>query len=631
MKSLFAAALAGSILASFNAGAQPGPDRVPQTRTGELPQQAAEGASSDQHWLKDQASGCAVIALNGADSASWSGRCESGRATGTGTLTLSAQSKVLESLSGAFDKGVLRDGHVAIKWPDGSTYDGNAVAGQMQGAGVLTTAAGDRFEGLFAAGKLSGHGVATWANGDRYDGDWRDGKATGRGVQVWADGRKYDGDWRDDLPNGHGIATRKDGSSYEGEFSDGQPKDGTQKALEADAGTTLTRASAVVAPAPQAHPPADAAKADDADNSLAKSSRGQTSGIAGISGKKFFAIDGSSLRMIAVDDGMEREITAPNGAVKKNVFEFLNDKVGSVSEGDDSDDVVGVFRLTEKGLVTEYGDGRSESLYPNTEGGVSMQLHAPTGEAYCMAWYPQDHRFSVDERKAALAAYANHLGIEEPKHGRKPVKPASKPNCGTPAAFGAANVLAAPHHAAETPVLTPIPRPPVRAALAHARGHTASALPASFTAPSPHDPHQPIDVRTSTVHLIDADAPPVGPATAAVAAIEPPAKSVSASTCLSVESDGQHWSFRNHCGYDVQFAYCLMNATDPLASCTKGAVSGSVSPNGTSALIADKSLSETNADHDFRWVACGGGAGEVVVHLDQSDPPAGRCVRLGAS
>ena len=36
-------------------------------------------------------------------------------------------------------------------------------------------------------------------------------------------------------------------------------------------------------------------------------------------------------------------------------------------------------------------------------------------------------------------------------------------------------------------------------------------------------------------------------------------------------------------------------------------------------------------DHDFRWVACGGGAGEVVVHLDRIDPPEGRCVRPGAS
>ena len=81
----------------------------------------------------------------------------------------------------------------------------------------------------------------------------------------------------------------------------------------------------------------------------------------------------------------------------------------------------------------------------------------------------------------------------------------------------------------------------------------------------------------------------------------------------------------------MQFAYCLMNASDPSTSCGEGAVSGSVAANGVGALIADQSLGETNADHDFRWVACGGGAGEVVVHLDRIDPPEGRCVRPGAS
>jgi hypothetical protein len=99
-----------------------------------------------------------------------------------------------------------------------------------------------------------------------------------------------------------------------------------------------------------------------------------------------------------------------------------------------------------------------------------------------------------------------------------------------------------------------------------------------------------------------------------------------ASTCLSVESDGTHWGFRNHCGYTVQFAYCLMGGKQ-LASCSDGAVAGSVAGNGFGALVADESLKETDAKHDFRWVACQGGAGEVIPHLDQIDPPSGRCVR----
>ena len=635
MNGIFSAALAGSLFASITAYAQPAPDAAttnaasgPSAR--DISQQAEAGASSDQRLLKDPASGCAIAGRDamGADTVSWSGRCDQGRASGAGTLTLSYTGKVIEALTGNFDKGAVRDGHVAIKWPDGSTYEGDAASGRMQGSGTLTTAAGDRFDGQFVSGKLNGRGSAIWANGDRYDGEWRDGKATGRGVQVWADGRKYDGEWREDLPNGHGIATNKDGSRYEGEFVDGQPKSMSQEAAAPSPGDAVMHTAAVVEPATKPTAPPDAGAATNADKSASKTSSalGQSSGMAGIADKKLFAVDGSSLRMATFDDGLAREITAPNGAVKKNVFSFLNEKVGSISEGDDADDVVGVFRLTDKGIVADYSDGRSETLFPNSEGGVSMILHAPDGQAYCMAWYPEGHRFSLDERKAALNEYASRLGIAEPKRNHKAVKQTAKPGCGTAAAF--APHLSGPRHASEMP----IPCAPVHTALSHPlnRAGVSAVVPASFSVPSAHDPLQPIEVRTSTVHLIDSDAPPEPNV---VASNEPPAaiKAASASSCLNVESDGQHWAFRNRCSYDVQFAYCLMNAADPLASCAKGAVSGSVSPNGSSALIADRSLTETNADHDFRWVACGGGAGEVVVHLDQSDPPAGRCVRIGAS
>jgi len=95
---------------------------------------------------------------------------------------------------------------------------------------------------------------------------------------------------------------------------------------------------------------------------------------------------------------------------------------------------------------------------------------------------------------------------------------------------------------------------------------------------------------------------------------------------LSVESDGSHWGFKNRCGYTVQFAYCLMGAS-ALASCKDGAVVGSVAGNGFGALVSDDSLKETDVAHDFRWVACQGGAGEVIPHLDETSPPSGRCVR----
>jgi hypothetical protein len=178
-----------------------------------------------------------------------------------------------------------------------------------------------------------------------------------------------------------------------------------------------------------------------------------------------------------------------------------------------------------------------------------------------------------------------------------------------------------------------VPRPNPHEAKAGLLLHRDSSLPkltpASFATPT--DSSSVVEIQPSTPRLLDTDQVPDAASPQTSASLGPANAAKSASTCLSVESDGQHWNFRNHCGYDVQFAYCVMNAADPLAACDKGGVTGSVAPNGSSALVPDRSLSEKDADHDFRWVACGGGAGEVVVHLDKAEPPAGRCERTGRS
>jgi hypothetical protein len=100
-----------------------------------------------------------------------------------------------------------------------------------------------------------------------------------------------------------------------------------------------------------------------------------------------------------------------------------------------------------------------------------------------------------------------------------------------------------------------------------------------------------------------------------------------ASDCLSVSSNGEYWGFQNRCTKSVQFAYCEMSEANPLTACRHTSVVGSVAANGFSALVSDRSLAEKNAEHEFRWMACDGGAGEVVPHLDKIDPPAGRCER----
>ena len=99
-----------------------------------------------------------------------------------------------------------------------------------------------------------------------------------------------------------------------------------------------------------------------------------------------------------------------------------------------------------------------------------------------------------------------------------------------------------------------------------------------------------------------------------------------------MDSDGSNWGFRNTCDFAVQFAYCMAGGDNSLAACGDSdvvttSVAGSVAANGFGVLMADGSLKEKDGAHNFRWIACAGGAGEVVARLDHSSPPSGRCDR----
>jgi hypothetical protein len=137
-------------------------------------------------------------------------------------------------------------------------------------------------------------------------------------------------------------------------------------------------------------------------------------------------------------------------------------------------------------------------------------------------------------------------------------------------------------------------------------------------------PAQPILVRTSEIHLVDS-----GDGAETSVQASGSADPATASRCLSVEASGTEWGFRNHCGFAVQFAYCVLSGSDPRNSCDGGAVTGSVTQSGFDPLFAAKDLKDS--DHNFRWIACGGGAGEIIPRLVRAEPPAGRCVRQQAS
>jgi len=222
----------------------------------------------------------------------------------------------------------------------------------------------------------------------------------------------------------------------------------------------------------------------------------------------------------------------------------------------------------------------------------------------CRSWYPEDHAFSETDKKQALAEYASRLGLG----------PVPKASCNAaPAPQAMLRPSGAKSKEQTTPVKPVSLRTPVRV---RAPGTITALLP--------------VTVKESVIHSIDDAVPPVEMTSLPQTGIPPGQHDASA--CLKVESDGSHWGFRNACGYSVQFSYCMLHGSELLAACdaegaNPHAISGSVAANSVATLTTDTSFREKDGDHDFRWIACDGGAGEVVAHLDHSDPPSGRCER----
>jgi len=394
-----------------------------------------------------------------------------------------------------------------------------------------------------------------------------------------------------------------------------------------------------------------------------KASAAAPPSIDGAIGKKLISIDGSLITLSASEGGLSREIVTPSGAVQKTAFRYLNDRLGTVMDSRDTGKVTGVFRIGSADINIQYADGSSETVFPNPAGGISIATKSPRSAIYCTAWYPEGHVFSQEERETALAQYASRLGLAD--GAGKKIDAAARTDCNTDTLAQSETAATrdgnkgepakADNNAEIAKANTKAATPGATAGLAGAIGGTTIA--AAKTAASSRSQlantantapkttaevaaaGHVIDVRTSEVHRIDGDS--VATPTASDPAAAPSAQKLAsidrnqgvaainqkgASSCLSVESNGNSWGFRNHCAYAVQYAYCLMG-TSQVASCQDGAVAGSVAANGFGALGTDQSLQETGVTHDFRWLACQGGVGEVIPRLEQVDPPSGRCVR----
>jgi hypothetical protein len=325
-----------------------------------------------------------------------------------------------------------------------------------------------------------------------------------------------------------------------------------------------------------------------------------TGPFAALAGVRLKGADGSVVALSPIEGGIEMALTPAGGVPQKTTFTFMNEKMGTMVEDGSGHgaNVTGFFRLTDNGVELHYADGRAETLTAGASGGVTMVTSG--ARVSCRSWYPEGHVFSEAEKKAALADYAVRLGL--------PVTE-SETKSGCPAATATKTSAAPPSK--PQPALASAPVKNVKTAYAPAKPNTLPAI-------------TPVAVRNSQVRAVDDTEPPATRA-ASAAPVSRPDRS-DPSRCLKVESDGYNWGFRNHCDFALQFAYCLV-ADKGLAACGNGGAPGSVAAKGFGALIADKSLSSSGADHKFRWIACAGGAGEVIARLERADPPSGRCER----
>jgi len=210
--------------------------------------------------------------------------------------------------------------------------------------------------------------------------------------------------------------------------------------------------------------------------------------LAGLTDEELTAVDGSTLTLSQQEGRLDLSIRMRGGNETNSTFSFINENLGAVKDEGDKGQIGALFRRTDIGLEILYGDGRSASLVANTQDGLTLTRRTPTGESACMSWYPSGHAFSPDERRAAVAAYAESLGIQ-------PASPATI----SPAKSSKKHKKAAP------PAIV----------------HPASLQ--SPCAPALHAPKAPVTVRSSTVHTIDNDmAPPLPSATAKPAVVAPP-------------------------------------------------------------------------------------------------------------
>ena len=118
-------------------------------------------------------------------------------------------------------KEMVPNGKGRFVYKDGAVYDGDWKDGKSEGFGVLRFSDSSEYSGYWANGKYHGEGTFKSYTGAVYVGEWKTGKYEGKGKFIWPDKSEYDGYWKNWKETGSGIFKGSDGTYYEGEWDKG--------------------------------------------------------------------------------------------------------------------------------------------------------------------------------------------------------------------------------------------------------------------------------------------------------------------------------------------------------------------------------------------------------------------------
>ncbi len=108
-----------------------------------------------------------------------------------------------------------RDGLVA-------QYSGTLKDGRAQGVGTFVNRDGLRYDGQWLAGLMDGQGHLRRSNGDVYIGSFVEGRPEGRGTYIAATGETYEGEFRLGQRDGQGHLLSPTGQRMTGSWTQGQ-------------------------------------------------------------------------------------------------------------------------------------------------------------------------------------------------------------------------------------------------------------------------------------------------------------------------------------------------------------------------------------------------------------------------